>query len=102
MEDIQEVGFLKNKNREVIIIIQPKREEITNKLKEIINGEITREEVGTWALEFIRNDSSIEVRDIDAWHYLVLISSVDEMIALDEYLYSIEDIKEWIEKSNKH
>lgn len=82
-------------------MIQPKREEITNKLKKIIDSKITREEVGSWALEFIRNDDNVEVKDIEAWHYLVSVSSVDEMISPDEYLYSIEDIKGWIEESNK-
>ena len=96
---IQEVGFLKN--RKEIIMIQPKTDEITNKLKKIIDNEITREDVGRWALEFIRNDDDVEVEDIKAWHYLVAVSSIDEMIAPDEYLYSIEDIECWIEESNR-
>lgn len=83
-------------------MIQPKRNEITNKLKKVIDNEITREEVGSWALEFIRNDDNVEVKDIKAWHYLVLVSSIDEMIAPDEYLYSIEDIEGWIEESNEY
>ena len=76
---------------------QPKADEITNKLNEVIVQKTTREEVGQWALEFIVNDDNLEINDIKAWHYLVTVSSVDEMIAPDEYLYSIEDIKEWIE-----
>lgn len=79
-------------------MIQPKTDDITNRLKKIINNELTREEVGEWALAFIKNDDNIEVNDIKAWHYLVSVSSVDEMIAPDKYLYSIQDIKEWIEK----
>ncbi|NLK96355.1 MAG: DNA-binding protein [Clostridiales bacterium] len=83
-------------------MIQPKRDEITNKLKKIINNEITREEVGRWALEFIRNDDTVEVKDIEAWHYLVSVSSIDEMIAPNEYLYSIEDIEGWIAENNEY
>ena len=83
-------------------MIQPKRDEIINKLKKVIDNEITREEVGRWASDFIRNDYNIEVKDINAWHYLVSVSSVDEMISPDEYLYSIEDIENWIEESNKY
>ena len=82
-------------------MIQPKTDEITNKLKKIIDNEITREDVGRWALEFIRNDDDVEVEDIKTWHYLVAVSSIDEMIAPDEYLYSIEDIECWIEESNR-
>lgn len=76
---------------------QPKAVEITNKLNKVIDQKTTREEVRQWALEFIMNDDNLEINDIKAWHYLVTVSSVDEMIAPDEYLYSIEDIKEWIE-----
>lgn len=82
-------------------MIQPKIEEINNKLKKVIDNEISREEVGSWALNFIQNDENIEIRNLKAWHYLVSVSSIDEMIAPDEYLYSIEDIREWIEESKK-
>lgn len=78
---------------------QPKADEITNKLNEVIDYKTMREEVGQWTLEFIMNDDNIEINDIKAWHYLVTVSSVDEMIAPDEYLYSDEDIKEWIEEN---
>lgn len=78
---------------------QPKIDEITNKLKGIVDHEMTREEVGQWALEFIANDDNVEINDIKAWRYLVTVSSVDEMTAPDEYLYSIDDIKEWIEEN---
>ena len=39
---------------------------------------MTREEVGKWALDLIRNDENVEVNDIEAWHYLVSVSSIDE------------------------
>ncbi|MGL5149650.1 MAG: hypothetical protein ACRC7N_03640 [Clostridium sp.] len=84
------------------MMIQPRKDEITNKLKKIIDNKITREDVGRWALEFIRNDDNFEVQDVKAWHYLVAVSGIDEMIAPDEYLYSIEDIEYWIEESNKY
>ena len=44
-------------------MIQPKTDDITNRLKKIINNELTREEVGEWALAFIKNDDNIEVND---------------------------------------
>lgn len=78
---------------------QPKADEITNKLNEVINHKTTKEEVGRWALAFIVNDDNVEINDIKAWQYLVTVSGVDEMIAPDEYLYSDEDIKEWIEEN---
>ena len=79
------------------MMIQPKTDEITYRLKQVINNKMTREEVGKWALDLIRNDENVEVNDIDAWHYLVSVSSIDEMIGPNDHLYSIEDIKGWIE-----
>lgn len=79
---------------------QPKREEITNKIKKCINNEITREEVATWASDFIVNDDNVEVNDIEAWQYLVKVSGISEMIEPEEYFYSIEDIEGWLEESN--
>ena len=78
---------------------QPKADEITKKLNEVLGRKTTREEVGRWALAFIVNDDNVEINDIKAWQYLVAVSGVDEMIAPDEYLYSAEDIKEWIEEN---
>lgn len=82
-------------------MIQPTIEEINNKLKKVIDNEITRVEVGNWTLDFILNDDNVEIRNIKAWHYLVSVSSIDEMITSNEYLYSIEEIKEWIKESNE-
>ena len=82
-------------------MIQPTIEEINNKLKKVIDNEITRVEAGNWALDFILNDDNVEIRNIKAWHYLVSVSSIDEMITSNGYLYSIEDIKEWIKESNE-
>lgn len=48
---------------------------------------------------FIKNDDNIKVSDINAWHYLVSASSVDEMITPGKYLYSFQDIEEWIEEN---
>ena len=67
------------------MMIQPKTDEITYRLKQVINNKMTREEVGKWALDLIRNDENVEVNDID------------EMIGPNDHLYSIEDIKGWIE-----
>ena len=82
-------------------MVQPTVYEITNRLNEIINNKITREDVGRWALEFIKNDDYIEIENIEAWHYLVIVSSIDEMITPDEYLYSIKDIECWIQERNR-
>lgn len=75
---------------------QPTKIEIDNKLNGIIEEKIPREDVGEWALNYIRNDENIEITDLNAWRYLVAISNVDELISPDNYLYSIEDIQQWM------
>ena len=100
MEIIYESGVLKA--RKEIMMIQPQKDEITNKLNKFINNEITREEIARWASEFIVNDDNVEVTNIEAWRYLVKVSAISEMIAPEEYFYSLEDIKAWIEESNEY
>lgn len=73
---------------------QPTKIQIVEKVSLILSGKNTREEVCEWASNYIRNDDIIELNDIEAWHFLVAISKIDEMIFPDIYLYSIDDIKE--------
>lgn len=77
-------------------MIQPTAEEITEKCKQVLNHQITRESAAQWAFWFIENEDAVEISDIKAWHYLVAVSGIDEMTAPNEYLYSVEDIKEWM------
>ena len=76
---------------------QPNKNEITNRIYEVLTGKVSRENVSEWAMRYIRNDSEIEIEDVEAWHYLVAISNIDEMISLDEYLYNDDDIMHIIE-----
>lgn len=79
-------------------MVQPRKEEITEKLKMVVDGRLGRDDVETWACEFIKNDNSFKLEDIQAWHYLTSCSCINEMTAPDVYLYSIEDIKGWISR----
>ena len=72
---------------------QPTRDEITKKINMVLEGSITRESVYDWATGYISNDEEINIDDLEAWHYLVAISNIDEMISPNEYLYSEEDIR---------
>lgn len=74
-------------------MMQPSKKMITEKVNLVLNKTISRETLCTWATDYIRNDNIVDVNDIDAWHYLVDISSIDEMIAPGEYLFSDLDIK---------
>lgn len=83
-------------------MIQPTKEQVTEKLLGVLEGIYSREFVGKWALNYITNDDEIENIDIVSWDYLVTASSVDEMISPTVYLYSIEDIRDWIEYYDLH
>ena len=72
---------------------QPTKEDITQKIKLLFAGELTREDICNWASAYIVNDDRILVQNIDAWHYLVAISNIDEMISAKDYLFSDEDIQ---------
>lgn len=81
---------------------QPTKIEINNKLNELIEEKILREDISEWALYYIRNDENIEIVDLNAWRYLVAISNVDEMISPNNYLYAIEDIQQWMKEYSKN
>lgn len=72
---------------------QPTKEEITKKVQLVLEGKLKREDVYEWAWTYIRNDDNINIVDIDAWHYLMAISGIDEMIASGVYLFDEEDIR---------
>lgn len=73
---------------------QPTKKIIIEKLKLMFEGKMTREELCEWSMSFIKNDSEISILDIEAWHYLVAISNIDEMIAPNEYLFIEADIRD--------
>ena len=77
---------------------QPTKEEITKRIMMVFNGSLTREAVCAWAVGYIRNDEQVCVDDLEAWHYLVEISNIDEMLGPDDYLFDDEDIQAIVEK----
>lgn len=79
-------------------MLQPTSCEITHRLEQILKNQLSREEVADWAFAFIAQDDAIEVEDLPAWHYLVTASAVAERTAPENYLYSPEDIRDWIEE----
>lgn len=77
---------------------QPTREEITQKLKLVLDGKLTREAICIWAVDYIRNDEQVCINDLGAWHYLVAISNIDEKIGPDDYLFQEDDIWAIVQK----
>lgn len=82
------------------MIQQPGFDEIQKKLLKIISGELTREDVANWAFYFVAHDEEVKIDDFEAWNYLVSICPISEKVFLNDrvdYLYSIDDIKDWVE-----
>ena len=77
---------------------QPTREEITQKVEMVLDGRLKREAICIWAVNYIRNDEQICIYDLEAWHYLVEISNIDEMIGPNEYLFHEYDIQAIVKK----
>ena len=77
---------------------QPTKEEITKMVKMVLDGSRRREDICEWAVDFIRNDEKINIDDLKAWHYLVEISNIDEMIAPEDYLFNEDDIESIVNK----
>ncbi len=80
---------------------QPTKEIIVEKLKLLFEGKITREELCEWSRNFIKNDIEISIMDIEAWHYLVAISNIDELIMPNAYLFSEADIRDIMHQYKK-
>ncbi len=84
------------------MIQQPSFDEIQNKLLKVVTGELTRDDVANWAFYFISHYEQVKINDFESWDYLVSICPISEKIYLNDhadYLYSIDDIKNWIENS---
>lgn len=75
--------------------MQPKMLTIIEKLSEILKGEIARDDVASWSLQFI-NDDDMRIDDLKAWELLKLVGSVDLYDSPETYLYEDDDIRKWI------
>ena len=76
----------------------PLKNEITKKLKDVLSGKISREDVTDWAYHFIQNEDKFDVVDIEAYQYLIECLRIDLLISPNEYLYSKEDILDIIKE----
>lgn len=62
----------------------------------MIKKEISREDLSNWANNYIRSEDTIEMDSLDDWDLLVTICMADLLVSPNEYLFSIDDIKDWI------
>ncbi|MEC1736502.1 hypothetical protein DFO69_0208 [Bacillus subtilis] len=79
----------------VIKLSEPKLIECINKIKSVLNGQTTREEVSGWAGTYVYADNP-EVEDDRVWDMLILLSGIDLKDSPDAYLHSTDDLNDWI------
>lgn len=79
----------------VIKLSEPKLIECINKIKRVLNGQTTREEVSGWAGTYVYADDP-EVEDDRVWDMLILLSGIDLKGSPDAYLHSTDDLNDWI------
>ena len=79
---------------------QPTVREIIDRLKLVLNGELTRDEVSNWASYYVMADEPT-VDDEIVWELLKIICGIDTLVSSTSYLHNEEDIKDWIKQAKK-
>lgn len=83
---------------------KPSIQEIVKRLKMVLEGNLTREDVSTWAENWTRSfmdADGLEESDLTIWKFLDVVSGIDLKDSPTEYLHIEEDIREWIERFEK-
>lgn len=110
MEDISDVKYLNISTVACILITnikyfeyvviklsEPKLIKCINKIKSVLNGQTTREEVSDWAGAYVYADDP-EVEDDRVWDMLILLSGIDLKDSPETYLHSTDDLNDWIKQ----
>ncbi|WP_250623579.1 DNA-binding protein [Bacillus subtilis] len=71
--------------------------ECINKIKSVLNGQTTREEVSDWAGTYVYAYDP-EVEDDRVWSMLILLSGIDLKDSPETYLHSTDDLNDWIKQ----
>lgn len=80
---------------------KPTVKEIVRRLKLVLDGKISREEVSTWAEHWTQkfmNEFGLSEEDLILWKYLDVVSGIDLKDSPNEYLHVDEDIRDWIKR----
>ncbi|MBC9027031.1 hypothetical protein JDW21_17640 [Bacillus subtilis] len=81
----------------VIKLSELKLIECINKIKSVLNGQTTREEVSDWAGIYVYAYDP-EVEDDRVWNMLILLSGIDLKDSPETYLHSTDDLNDWIKQ----
>lgn len=75
----------------------PSRADVCEKLRQLIAGEATREQVSLWAHRWVAAGRS-EVDDQAVWTALTWLGGADLRAGAEEYLYLGLDFEAWIDE----
>jgi hypothetical protein len=75
----------------------PTREDIAARLRDLIEGRQTKEEVSAWASTFVCDDDHPRISDRVAWETLKKLLIADAHADLDHYLYGETDFRKWLD-----
>ncbi|MCY8029021.1 hypothetical protein MOB47_05870 [Bacillus inaquosorum] len=81
----------------VIKLSEPNLIECINKIKSVLNGQTTREEVSDWAGTYVYADDP-EVEDDRVWDMLILLSGIDLKDSPENFLHSTDDLNDWLKQ----
>lgn len=75
--------------------IEPQRIDLISKISGILSGQEDRGSVSEWAVNIFDNDD-LKISDPIVLNYLKILGAVDLPSSDRDYLYTEEDLKEWI------
>lgn len=75
--------------------VEPKRIELINKILNIINEKESRVDVSKWAVDIFEHDS-LRIKDPLVLKYIKILGAVDLPSTDRDYLYTVDDLKDWV------
>ncbi len=73
----------------------PDVQEIHDKLKALVAGEISREEATRWAARQIAASEDVDIED-HVWTALDQLDGCDLLVQPNQYLHSADDLEDWL------
>jgi len=81
--------------------------DITERLRSILTGDMTRESASDWATSQIELEDrrelhySPDVLEDEIWQAIIFLAGIDLLVSPGTYLFGVEDIQGWISKLSK-
>jgi hypothetical protein len=77
--------------------VAPNREEVRQRLRDLLAGRLTREEVADWAATWVRQ-AEPAVHDLVVWDALKQLAGADLRSSPIDYLHTDSDFHDWLDR----